>query len=592
MIVRRRVADRPVRVRRLPRPRWCSASLLLLAGALLWTPASIAATPADTAATYSYLQAGYQLDEAILQNAPASQSAVATIVERLGHECHGVLAGAPRDEFGPRSNGPATPRASGERQRSELQMQTIQEEVALTVIAAIYEPDRAASEAFAAKVAGLSWSDPRIVPLVRLDVHSLEEQVTPPVANLCADMKTWAQSGYHVLSPASHEFEATQRARSEAARPAGSLSLLLKPYEGARARALIRSTQVLRTKIGKTLAGTLRGFPRLQRALGIPQSPFEKREHEPMLGRGTTRAGATFVVRREVPRQQVGPSCKHSVSVELKEAPKGSHGSSDSSSSSLCLSGHPDHQPASGCAEDVESITVAVPASVRTVRLQLSNGQTITSPVIRIPRRYGGPQGVYVQAVRGPSPFPVSLTELDAQGKVVLVVKLHAQRCRREPAPTGPTFVELAKGTTPDGGPFSIQAAIVHFGRGQTSFNLELDAGLHGHRDEIEVGNVKPKAFPWSLGLECPPHEFVIIYGILSAPEDSVLARTPAGLVPLTKVALATDLHSGGPLVYGAFSTMPSELVILRSDGSTLYSESLAAKAKEEAEFCEGYSEG
>jgi hypothetical protein len=56
-------------------------------------------------------------------------------------------------------------------------------------------------------------------------------------------------------------------------------------------------------------------------------------------------------------------------------------------------------------------------------------------------------------------------------------------------------------------------------------------------------------------------------------------------------VAIAPDLHPGGPLVYGVFSTLPSELIVQSSDGSTLYTESLAAKGKEEAEFCEGYEE-
>jgi hypothetical protein len=35
----------------------------------------------------------------------------------------------------------------------------------------------------------------------------------------------------------------------------------------------------------------------------------------------------------------------------------------------------------------------------------------------------------------------------------------------------------------------------------------------------------------------------------------------------------------------------PSELVVRRSDGTTVYAESLAAKATEETEFCEGYAE-
>jgi len=55
---------------------------------------------------------------------------------------------------------------------------------------------------------------------------------------------------------------------------------------------------------------------------------------------------------------------------------------------------------------------------------------------------------------------------------------------------------------------------------------------------------------------------------------------------------VAADLHSEGPLVYGAFSTLPSELVVRGSDGAILYSESLAARGREEAEFCQGYAEG
>jgi hypothetical protein len=211
-------------------------------------------------------------------------------------------------------------------------------------------------------------------------------------------------------------------------------------------------------------------------------------------------------------------------------------------------------------------MTFAVPSSVRTARLLLSDGRTISSRVVRIPRRYGGPGGIYVQAVRGCSPYPISLTELDTNGDVVRVVQLKLLRCHREPPEKRPTFVKLAEGATPEGEPFRIEGIAFQFG-GHTSFNVGLNAGLFARRNVIEVGDVKPKAFPWSLAMECPPHEFAIVYGILSPPGNSVLARTSAGLVPLTKVAIAADLHSKGPLVYGVFSTLPSELVVLRSDG-------------------------
>jgi hypothetical protein len=116
-----------------------------------------------------------------------------------------------------------------------------------------------------------------------------------------------------------------------------------------------------------------------------------------------------------------------------------------------------------------------------------------------------------------------------------------------------------------------------------------------GPSDGREAASLGPDtthaAFQPSLSVECPPHESAVVYSILPAGGASVLARTSAGLVPLATAPIAPSLHSGGPLVFGAFSTLPSELVVLRSDGSTLYSESLATKDQEEREFCEGYAE-
>jgi hypothetical protein len=46
-----------------------------------------------------------------------------------------------------------------------------------------------------------------------------------------------------------------------------------------------------------------------------------------------------------------------------------------------------------------------------------------------------------------------------------------------------------------------------------------------------------------------------------------------------------------GPVRSGVYATPPTEIVVEGSDGSVLYTESLAAKATEETEFCEGYAE-
>jgi hypothetical protein len=589
----RNLRHRTSRLSRVPR-RSLSAILTLLSGAVLLAPASIAATPPDTAATFAYLQAVYHFDLAILHNAAASRSDTDSVAGQLGSECAGVLKGAPSTAIESSSmREPATPRARGEQQRSRQQMQTIDEELEDALVAAIYQPDLAATDAFAAQIEPLSWSNPQIAPLLASQVESQREIVTPPSASVCADMKFWAQSDYHALSTASRAFEAAQNAHTAAATPKGSIQLLLKPYEQAPERALIKKTKAVQQRLANALGGTLNAYPRLLRTLGVPEGPFEASEHEPVLGHGRTHAGGTFVVRREK-AMLFNASCRPSVSIELKERTKGSAGGlSHSSGTSVCFSRR-DRQPSSGCSGEVESIITAVPASVRTVRLLLSNGQAITSSVVRIPSRDGGPAGVYVQAVRGYSSYPVSLSELDSNDRVVAVVMLRALRCHKEPAAKGPRFVSLVKGTVPTGEAFTIEGALVQFGHGNTSFSLDLHTAQHrafGSESEIAVGNVKPKAFSWSLGLECPPHEYAIVYGMLRAPGSSVLARTPAGLVPLTKVAIAADLHPEGPLVYGVFATLPTELVVLGSDGSTIYTESLVARATEEAEFCAGYEE-
>jgi hypothetical protein len=587
------LVELPVRDRRRS-SMWrghCSVGVLLLVGALLCAPASIAATPADTAATHTYLEASYQLDLAMVRNAGASRSSLAGVVERVGEECHGVLAGAPNEAAGPATQSPSR-RQQGERQRSQAQMQTIEQELSLTTLAALYQPDLAAAEAYVAQVAPLSWSDPRIAPLVRFDAENLKRLFTPPTVDVCADMKSWAQSGYHVLSAASREFEATQTAFVKG-RPEGSIASLLKSSEGAPELALIRQAKALRSKLSKALKAALDESSGLQRALGIPEREYEAREQEPVLGRGTTSAGSTFVVRRE---KHAGPgqsACPRSVSVELEERSRSSRGDfSEGSESSLCLSRRAGDQPSGQCGSTTETITAVVAASVRTVQMRLSNGHTIASSVVRISPRDGGPGGVYVQAVRGYSRYPVSLTELDRDGHPVAVVKVKF-RCHNEPAASGPTFIDLAHGTTPGGDPFTIEATVVHFGKDETSFGLSLGLATapNGNSEGSSTSESKPKAFSWQLGMKCQPHEATVVYGILAAPGASVLARTAAGLVPLTTVAIAPDLHSGGPLVYGAFSTPPSELVVLGSNGSTLYTESLVAKGEEEREFCEGYEE-
>ena len=96
--------------------------------------------------------------------------------------------------------------------------------------------------------------------------------------------------------------------------------------------------------------------------------------------------------------------------------------------------------------------------SARSVRLNLSDGRKITSRVAIVPTHLGGPAGFYYQVVRGPSPIPVSLTEVDAHGKALRTVKLPlTAECVKQPRkrPTG-VIRKIVSGSLPQGPSFSI----------------------------------------------------------------------------------------------------------------------------------------
>ena len=70
---------------------------------------------------------------------------------------------------------------------------------------------------------------------------------------------------------------------------------------------------------------------------------------------------------------------------------------------------------------------------------------------------------------------------------------------------------------------------------------------------------------------------------------------TSIGILVLTMcvIALTATIPAEwvGPLVYGVFTAFPTELIVKRRDGRTLYTESLAGRARQHSEFCEGYAE-
>ena len=562
---------------------------LILAGALLGAgmPFAAAAPRSDSYATHAYLMARYRLLTALLHQAAVVRSAERAAAEQIAHDCPGVVSGLPQRPF--QLPLPA-PRVRGEDARLSRQKRTINEELDAAVDRPGERLYRPAAQAYAAEVRRLSWSNPAIASALQAAAKAGLESLSAPAPAFCSDAREWAQSGYSVLSAPSREFQTSREARTNAERGQVSLNTLLKPYESRSDRALAAKINAIEYEYLSSTLATLRMILRLKRTLGYPRAETEvpKGTKEVALGSGRTAAGTRFKV--SASSGQVGAVvCHRSASVLYSRPGAPELLIAGVPNNPICLSPPHYNRPAQFCEAGIETVQSAVPASVRSVRLVLADGRTISSRVIRVPRRDGGPAGIYAQEIRGSSSHAVSLVELNGDGETVLTLQLRRYRCgkpRNQPEALL-TSTQLASARTPEGEAFKISAFEGINGEPFLSVDIGVEPGL----GEPATGPGASKVFRWSLSIGCPPHSFAILYGILLPPGKSVTAQTSQGSVSLNVVPIKRGLRAKGPLVYGVFSTLPSALTVLGAHGSTVQIESLQTKATEAAQFCEGYAE-
>ena len=561
------------------------AALVLACAALCASVPVATASSSDAQATHAYLIAQYRLARALLHGIAAARGAESAAAARIARECPGVVSGMPQS---PKPFPAPPPRVRGENARRSQQQQTIEGELDTVVEQPGDSVYRSAEEAYAAEVRGLSWGDPAIAAVLQAATTARLQALSAPAPPFCADARAWAQSGYRALSAASREFEASQAAHRSSERGEASVGMLLKSYENASDRALIRKIGAVENKLFAGAFAAVGTVLSLDRIVGFPKVGIGEPK-QTTVGYGRTAAGTRFQVSAGPGLLGAPGSCHRSAAVFYTRPGASEVLIEGGPNNPICLSSPRYRHPALFCEAGIETIQTAVPPSVRSARLLLADGRTIQSRVVRVPRRDGGPAGIYPQELLGSTSHAVSLVELNAGGGVVLTVKLPRYRCvkpRKEPEEL-PTSTELTSGRTPEGEAFTISA----FGSLNGEPFLSVDTGVDPQLNEPAIGLGASKAFPWSLSIGCAPHPYAILYGILVPPGKSVVAQTPQGAVALNVVPVEPRLHAKGPLVYGVFSALPSELTVLGANGSTVYTENLQAKATEATQFCEGYAE-
>jgi hypothetical protein len=545
-----------------------------------------AASSSDAQATHAYLVAQYRLVTTLLHEAAKTRGVESVAAKQIARACPGVVSGMPQESSVSRLSSPS-PRVRGESARLAKQKKTIEEELDEAVEQPGDNSSRPAEEAYAAEVQGLSWSDPAIASALQAATAASLEAVSVPAPSFCADAKAWAQSGYRDLSAASREFEASRAARRNAKRTEARSLTTLKLYENASDRALIAKTNTVQNKLMVSAEAAVRTIINLDRIVGFPRVGTEEPK-QVTVGHGRTAAGTRFQVSSG--SSMLGSvGCHRSATVAYTRPGAPEVLIVGGPNNPICLSSPHYRHPALFCEVGIETIQTAVPASVRSVRLVLADGRAIQSRVVRVPRRNGGPGGIYAQEIRGNKSHAVSLVELNASRSVVLTVRLPRYRCVKRGNEPGELLAapDLASGRTPEGETFAISS----FGSFNNEPSLSVDVGVKPNLNEpaIEPGASKP--FSWSLSIGCAPHPYAILYGILAPPGKSVVAQTTQGAVALNMVPVPSRIHANGPLAYGVFSALPSELTVLTANGSTVYTENLQAKNTEATQFCEGYAE-
>ena len=579
-----------------------------------------AVTHADRVGAHAYLLDMYEYAQAAASAAPAILSAYEGAANKIAAECPGVIAGTPRENkievgFGVH---PMTARQRGEAKRRTAQTGDLRSEVTSSLSAAEQGVLAPLREALLAKLKTLPSLDPALAGFARSQVQLVEEGLHAPPPEACADMKAWVASDYRTLSSASRALAMKDEAAFLSFLEHSSHSVLgVQPpaAEGRADRDLAAKTAQLELNTAKRIAGAMTSVRRrIEVQLGfeiyLPSSKVGTPEKKSpiKIGAGRTAAGSKYTVWLE--RKKGGSAYECKLSVQVRGASGAAPGLVEilQSESDICLKPREDrsNEPSVKCNNGLLTIRTEVAPATRTVALRMSDGAEFVSRPVLVSRRLGGPDAFYYQAVRGPSPIPISLIERDAHGSVLRTVKLlRIVGCSKHPVKYAPGGKQtLVSGQAPQGPRFSIVGERFRlYGRARLQLKLTTGEGLITTTSYDEEGTESPlESFPVpvkrtaplnsEITAGCSPHEYSIFYGLLSQPRDVVLAKISGKLAVLPRVQIPPSLHIRGVLVYLASTAQPEKIVVRSPSGKLLMSEDRASQTTEGRETCEGESEG
>ncbi len=326
-------------------------------------------------------------------------------------------------------------------------------------------------------------------------------------------------------------------------------------------------------RLGSVAAAVMLLLPAMIGCGGGSSNASPRPSRSVVIGHGRTAAGWAFVATvQPAPGGETTRTGACPLNILITE-------SAQSQTTMVCYSwSESPVRPRVECHTGTLIIRLRVRDNTRNVRLALSDGRTVTSPVMLVPRGFGGPATLYYQAVQGPKPVPVSITELDERGRVVKTLATpRVGECTKVLVRHLPGSAHiLAKDRAPDGKSLTISSERTRI-LGKTYFGLRV--AFAGPGAAVIGSGPLRLALPleWDVKRVCKPYAYSIIYGVLASPSDEVFVRTGIALQSMRRVPISASVRPDSVLVYDLVRQIPTELIARTREGKIIVDKNVSS---------------
>jgi hypothetical protein len=218
--------------------------VVVLATGMCSLSASARPAPGDVAATSSYLQADYAFVRVVAAHLGSSQTELQKLLARVRDECPNAAAGSPQDS----------------------QSTQLSDELIGAMLLNAARTDRQAALRFSSTVRGLRWSSRALTAAIQGyagKLRTLSGLTAPP---LCADVRSWAASGFKALPSATPRFDAVFM---PAWVSAGELPPQLAAFEQPQTRTLAARAEHLEALVSDFEAQAVETYAQIMNALAL-----------------------------------------------------------------------------------------------------------------------------------------------------------------------------------------------------------------------------------------------------------------------------------------------------------------------------------